>query len=189
MDITAGGEFTSRSSLRPAGNDIGGNESPYGRSRLMFSLIGSRCVAQLISRPQKAVDVELTCPPRTVNQCRFGGLSNASRRYRVFRDALIASQSDEHRAGERRIRRRPATLAAAARVDAARVVVARCRRRRAGPLRQRNGRPRGPAAARRSAGLVGAQHTGIVLRQLGWHTGPPGTAERWPGRCGPGGRC
>jgi hypothetical protein len=77
MDITAGGEFTSRSSLRLAGNDIGGNESPAGRSQLVFSLIGSRGVAQIISRPEKAVDVELTWPPQTVNRCGFGDLLNA----------------------------------------------------------------------------------------------------------------
>jgi hypothetical protein len=52
MDITAGGEFTSRSSLRPSGNDIGGNETQAGSSRLVFSLIGCRCVAQIISRPE-----------------------------------------------------------------------------------------------------------------------------------------
>jgi hypothetical protein len=76
MDIAAGGEFTSRSSLRPAGNDIGGNETPDVRSRLMFSLIGSGGVAQIISRPQKAVDIELTRPPQTVNRCSFGDTSN-----------------------------------------------------------------------------------------------------------------
>jgi hypothetical protein len=60
MDIAAGGEFTSRSSLRPAGNDIGGNETPDVRSQLVFSLIGFGGVAQNISRPRKAVDIELT---------------------------------------------------------------------------------------------------------------------------------
>jgi hypothetical protein len=77
MDIAAGGEFTSRSSLRRAGNDIGGNETPAGRSRLEFSLIGSRRVAQIISRPEKAVDVELTWPPQTVNQCNLAVRRNA----------------------------------------------------------------------------------------------------------------
>jgi hypothetical protein len=72
MDIDAGGEFTSRSSLRPAGNDVGGNETLSGRSRLVFSLIGSGCVAQIFSHTEKAVDIELTWPPQTVNRCRFG---------------------------------------------------------------------------------------------------------------------
>ncbi|HVQ51678.1 MAG TPA: hypothetical protein VMS92_16660 [Mycobacterium sp.] len=77
MDIAAGGEFTSRSSLRPAGNDIGGNETQDVRSRLVFSLIGFGDAAQVISRTHKAVDIELTWPPQTVNQCRFGHVANA----------------------------------------------------------------------------------------------------------------
>jgi hypothetical protein len=77
MDIAAGGEFTSRSSLRPAGNGIGGNETPYVRSRLVFSLIGIGGVAQIVSHAEKAVDIELTWPPQTVNQCRFGHTSIA----------------------------------------------------------------------------------------------------------------
>jgi hypothetical protein len=68
MDIAAGAEFTSRSSLRPAGNDIGGSETPDVRSRLVFSLIDSDGGVQNISRPTKAVDIELTSPPQTVNQ-------------------------------------------------------------------------------------------------------------------------
>jgi hypothetical protein len=76
MDIAAGGEFTSRSSLRPAGNDIGGSETPDVRSRLVFSLIGFGGAAQNISRPQKAVDIELTWPPQTVNRCKFGQFVN-----------------------------------------------------------------------------------------------------------------
>jgi hypothetical protein len=43
--ITAGAEFTSRSSLRRVGNEIGGNESPADRSRLLFPLIAPSCVA------------------------------------------------------------------------------------------------------------------------------------------------
>jgi hypothetical protein len=76
MDIAAGGEFTSRSSLRPAGNDIGGNETPDVRSQLVFSLIGSGGVAQIISWPKTAVDIELTWPAQTVNRCKFGPTSN-----------------------------------------------------------------------------------------------------------------
>jgi hypothetical protein len=76
MDIAAGGEFTSRSSLRRAGNDIGGNETPDVRPRLVFWLIGRGGVAKISSRPQKAVDIELTWPPQTVNRCRFGDTSN-----------------------------------------------------------------------------------------------------------------
>jgi hypothetical protein len=75
MDIVAGGEFTSRSSLRPAGNDIGGNETPDVRSGLVFSQIGPSGVAQIISCPEKAVDIELTWPAQTVNRCKFGDTS------------------------------------------------------------------------------------------------------------------
>ena len=126
--------------------------------------------------------MELTWPPPTVNQSRF-------RRYveRVpagtgfLRDALIASRSDEHRAGERRVRRRPRTLAAARRVDAARTVAARRRRRRPGPLRQRAW-PTWPALRRgraRPAGVAGAQHPGVVpasarLARPGPRVGRPG---------------
>ena len=107
-----------------------------------------------------------------------------ARRYRVLRNALIASRSDEHRAGERRVRRRPATLAAAARVDAARVVVARRGRRRPGPLRHRDGRPgrRVPAAARRSRWCRWRTAPGrrSCVSSAGT-TGPAGgTAGRWP---------
>jgi len=63
--------------VRPSGNDIGGNETPAVRSRLVFSLSASHRLANNLARAEKPVDTELTWPPQTVNRYRFGEMSNA----------------------------------------------------------------------------------------------------------------
>jgi len=82
--IAAGGEFTSRSSLPPAGNGRGANESQVHRLRLVFSQFVSHHAANSDSRPGDPVDIELTWPPSTVNHCQIGHIDwSRARRYRV----------------------------------------------------------------------------------------------------------